>query len=301
MMRIRGSVVSSLRRYSYSPSVGFNKHELRRQAKKHGIELHFPEEGVQTKKRSLALLVGWAESRQKAMAKFAAIYTKEGIPCLSIAPGIHHMWFTSMGNKLTSHLITSLDMATPTGTADEPVNLVMHLFSGACYTVFPKLVEEVAKPDGLFNTKIKPGCIIFDSAPTLFCRESGIQAAKLVYKQGGFNYLTYSASRLVGVAVNAVREGRKCSDLASGLQSPLLAVPQLYLYSKADSVCRSEWVESVIMGQREKGRETESFRWEDSEHVQHFIKHPDEYENQVVQFLEKHLIGRKKPNSTTQS
>ena len=165
----------------------------------------------------------------------------------------------------------------------------MHLFSGAGNTVFPKLVEEVAKPNGLLNTKIKPSCIIFDSAPALFSHKSGMQAARLLYQQGGFNYLAYSASRLIGGTVNAFIGSRKRSELTSALQSPLLAVPQLYLYSTADSVCRSEWVESVITGQREKGRETESFRWEDSEHVRHFIQHPDEYENQVVQFLEKHL------------
>ena len=304
MLRIRhniqGNVVSSLRRYSFSPSVGFNKDEFRRQVKKHGIELHFPEEGVQAKVRSLALLVGWAESRQKIMAKFATIYTKQGIPCLSVAPGIHYMWFTSVGNKLTSHLITSLDMATP--IAEEPVNLVMHLFSGAGHTVFPKLVEEVSKPGGLLNTKIKPGCIIFDSAPTLFSQKSGMQAAKLLYKQGGYNYLTYSASRLIGGTMNAFIGSRKRSELTSALQSPLLAVPQLYLYSTADSVCRSEWVESVMTDQRGMGRETESVRWEDSEHVRHFIQHPDEYENQVVQFLKKHLNSNdrgKKPKSTT--
>ena len=286
MMRIRRTV-ASFRRHSFPSSVGFNKDELQQRVKKYGFELHFPEEGVQARVRSLAVLVGWAESRQKAMAKFAAIYTKQGVPCLSVAPGIHYMWFTSIGNKLTSHLITSLDMATP--PADEPVNLVMHIFSGGGYTVFPKLVEEIANPNGLLNTKIKPGCIIFDSGPTLFSKKSGMQAAKLLYKQGGFNYLTYTASRLIGGTVNAFIGSRKRSELTNALQSPLLAVPQLYLYSTADSVCRSAWVESVMRDQRGKGRETESFRWEDSEHVRHFIQHPEEYENQVVQFLGKHL------------
>ena len=278
--------IVSFQRYSSSLAVSFDRNELQERVKKRGIELHFPEEGA-TVKGSLALLVGWAESRQKAMAKFAAIYTQQGIPCLTIAPQIQSMWFTSVGNKLTSRLIRALDLATPLG--GQPVNLVMHLFSGGGQTVFPKLMEEVAKPNGLFNTKIKPRCIIFDSGPTRFSYESGMQAAKLLYQQGGFNYATYTASKLIGGTVNILVGSRKRSELSNALDSPLLAIPQLYLFSSADSVCRSEWVESVMVEQRRKGRTVESFMWKDSEHVRHLIQHPEDYERQVVQFLGKYF------------
>ena len=243
---------------------------------------------MQVKKRSLALLVGWAESRQKALSKFAAIYTKQGIPCLTIPCPITTMWFTSIGSKLTNNLLTSLDVATPLD--DHPINLAMHIFSGGGTVVFPRLLEELAKPSGLLTTKIRPKCIVFDSGPTVFSYKSWMAAAKLVYKQGGFNFLTYSASWLARSTVNLLIGSRKRSELATALDSPLLNVPQLYLYSTADSVCDSEWVEKVIAEQREKGRTVESYSWQDSEHVRHLAEHPEQYKELVVDFLRKHFL-----------
>ena len=279
--------LASCRLYS-SLSVGFNRYELQERIKKSSIELHFPQDEVQVKTHSLALLVGWAESRQKALSKFAAIYTKQGVPCLSVACPITTMWFTSVGSKLTNSLLTSLDHATPLD--NHPLNLAMHVFSGGGTAVFPRLLEELAKPYGLLTTKIRPKCVIFDSGPTVFSYKSGTAAARLVYKQGGFNFLTYSASRLAGSLVNLFIGSRKRSELATALDSPLLNMPQLYLYSTADSVCSSKWVERVMEEQREKGRTVESYSWQDSEHVRHLAEHPQQYEELVVGFLRKQFL-----------
>ena len=287
MLKVRGNV-ASFRLYSSSLCVGFNRNELQEGIKKSSIEFHFPQDEVQVKKRSLALLVGWAESRQKALSKFAGIYTKQGIPCLTIACPITTMWFTSIGSKLTNNLLTSLDVATPLD--DHPINLAMHIFSGGGIAVFPRLLEELAKPSGLLTTKIRPKCIVFDSGPTVFSYKSGTAAARLVYKQGGFNFLTYSASRLVGSTVNLFVGSRKHSELMTALASPFLNVPQLYLYSTADSVCNSEWVEKIMAEQTEKGRTVESYSWQDSEHVRHLAEHPEQYEELVVGFLRKHFL-----------
>ena len=282
-MKIRVCLFSFRR---YSSSLSFGNELLQERVSKLGFNLHLPEKGAETQ-RSLALLVGWAESRQKAMAKFAPLYTKQGIPCLTVAPRIWSVWFTSVGNKLTTNLLTALDEATPPG--DRPLNLVLHIFSGGGTAVFPKLVEDIADPRGLLATKIRPRCVIFDSGPSRFSLQSGREAAKLVYKQGGFNYVAYTASVLVGATVNGVIGARKRSELRNALDSSLLDLPQLFLYSKADTVCRSEWVERVMREQREKGRNVKSYHWEDSLHVRHLLQHPEEYEKQVVDFVKKHV------------
>ena len=102
MIKIRGNF-TLFRLYSSSLSVGFNRYELQERIKKSGIQLHFPQDDVQVKTRSLALIVGWAESRQKPLSKFAAIYTKQGIPCLSMACPITTIWFTSLGKFKQAH------------------------------------------------------------------------------------------------------------------------------------------------------------------------------------------------------
>ena len=289
MLRVRAArLVSFLfQRYNSSISSGFNRKELQDRVKRFGVDLHYPEDGVQIKPRTLALLVGWAESRQKIMAKFAPIYTKQGIPCLTVAPRIWTMWFTSLGNKLTSQLLTSLDLATPPG--GPPIDLALHIFSGGGTAMFPRLVDDLTRPNGVLHAKIRPKCVIFDSGPSNFSYETGFAAARLIYKQGGFNYPTYVALKAAGGTVQFFIGSKKRSELTSGLESPLLDVPQLYLYSKADTVCRSKWVEQVMEEQKRRGREVESFQWENSEHVRHFIEYPEQYEKLVVDYISKHL------------
>lgn len=286
MLRIRASLVT-FQRYSSSLPLSFNINELQDRVKRIGVDLHCPEDGVPIRPRTLALLVGWAESRQRAVAKFASLYTKQGIPCLTVASRIWTMWFTSLGNKLTNQLIASLDSATPPDEA--PIDLVLHIFSGGGSIVYPKLVEDFKEPSGILRTKVRPKCVIFDSGPSKFSQESGIAAARLVYKQGGFNFPMYVASLVVGSTTDFFIGSRKRSELTSALESPLLDVPQLYLYSKADSVCRSRWVEQVMEEQRRRGREVESYQWEDSEHVRHFIQYPEQYEKLLSEYLSRHL------------
>ena len=278
--------IATFLRYSSSLSIGCNRNELRERVRKFGFELHLPQEGLQIKTRSLALLVGWAESRQRALSKFATIYTKQGIPCLTVACPVSTLWFTSVGSKLVGNVVTLLDVDTP---SDDHIDLAVHIFSGGGSAVFPGLLKEFAKPKGVLN-KIQPSIFIFDSGPVKFSYESGMAAARLLYKQGGSNFFTYSASVLVGNIVNLFIGSRKQSELDTALNSQLLNVPQLYLYSTADSVCSSEWVEKVMAEQLEKGRIVESFNWEDSEHVRHLAEHPEKYEQLVVDFLKKHFL-----------
>ena len=132
--------------------------------------------------------------------------------------------------------------------------------------------------------------LFFDSGPVKFNHESGMAAAKLINNQGGSNRFTYSASVLVGSIVNRFIGSKKRSELDTALNSQLLNVPQLYLYSTADSVCSSEWVEKVMEEQTEKGRTVRSFSWNDSEHVRHLAEHQEKYEQLVVGFLKKHAL-----------
>lgn len=110
-------------------------------------------------------------------------------------------------------------------------------------------------------------------------------ASDLARAQGGYDPLTYHAARAAGRLSEWLVGRKKRAELQQALASPLLALPQLYLHSKADPVSRPEWVREVMAGQRERGREVRARCWEDSTHVQHFLRHPGEYRAEVDQLL----------------
>ena len=275
---------------SGTESSGFTEEELQRlksNARKIGSQLHPPaaEEpsprGV-SGKRPITLLVGWAASNLKVVGKYSTIYTKLGIPCLCVAPGILKIWSTKLGNSFTQNILHALDTS-----LNKPCSLLLHVCSGGGTAVFPTFTEQQSDSSSLLQTKTRPACVIFDSGPSNFSYESGTAAAKLLYKQGAYNLFTYSIATGVGILTNKLVGTRKRSELSSALESKLLDIPQLYLHSEVDAVSPPSWVKAVIDKQAEMGRDVSSHCWPDSEHVRHYLKHPDQYEREVVSFLKK--------------
>lgn len=269
---------------------GFTKEELQRlksSARKIGSQLHLPapEElaprGV-SGKRPITLLVGWAASNLKVVGKYSTIYTKLGIPCLCVAPGILKIWSTKFGNAFTQNILHALDTS-----LKKPCSLVLHICSGGGTAIFPTFTEQHSDSSSLIWTKTHPACVIFDSGPSNFSYESGTAAAKLMYKQGAYNLFTYSIASGVGILTNRLVGTRKRSELSSALESGLLDMPQLYLHSAVDTVSPPSWVKAIVDKQVEKGRDVSSHCWPDSEHVRHYLRHPDQYEREVVSFLKK--------------
>ena len=153
--------------------------------------------------------------------------------------------------------------------------------------MLPKLSEDHASSSSLIRTKFPPACVVFDSGPADFSYESGTAAAKHMYEQGGLNLVTYWMAASVGIMTEKLVGTRKRDELRQALDSPLLDIPQLFLYSEVDTVSRFPYVEDVIARQRSKGRNVINFHWKDSLHVRHFITHPTEYTEKVTAFLKK--------------
>ena len=252
-------------------------------------QLHLPpaeEEGenspsLQPVKPAIALMMGWIGSNIRSLRHFAPVYTSLGIPVLCCAPSLWSVWLTSQGNKITSRILQTLDEG-----IDESSSLILHIFSGAGYVVFPKLSEEASK-ESLLTRKLIPTCTVFDSGPTDFSFKSGTSGAKLKYKQGGYNFISYVSANTVGTAINLLIGARKRSERKQALRSKLFDIPQLYLHSDNDPVCPPEWVAGVMGEQRALGREVGERCWGDASHVRLLRDHPQEYAREVADFLKK--------------
>ena len=62
-------------------------------------------------------------------------------------------------------------------------------------------------------------------------------------------------------------------------------VPQLLLYSRADDVVSHEDVEAFATARSSLGVTVVTHSWDDSAHVQHLRKYPEEYKDAVHSFL----------------
>lgn len=229
----------------------------------------------------LVVMVGWAESRQSALSKYAGLYTGLGLPCVTIAPSVTLSWFSTLGNRVTRQLLSLLDHS-----LEQPVSVLYHIFSGGGTVVFPQLLAEHETPGSPPHSKLHPAGVVFDSGPALFSREAGLAASRLVYQQGGFNFLTHTLASMTGVLVDlAVGWKRRREHRAALEHQHLLQVPQLYLHSEKDLVFPLDQAREVMEDQRRRGRQVTSHCWPDTEHVRHFMEHPDKYKQKVVDFL----------------
>lgn len=287
--RATRKVVCSVRAFSS----GFGESELRalsvsRHGKATKVYLPSPDlllvpggTGGHEQRRLLVVMVGWALSRHNTLSKYASIYTELGIPCIALATPVQWMWFTTLGSKAMRNTLRLLDHS-----MQLPVSILLHIFSGGGTAVLPQLMEEHANPNSPFPSKLRPAGVVFDSAPVLFSRKAGLAASKLFYKQGGTNVLSYSLVNMVGILTDLAFGSRKRREGETALAHPqLLQMPQLYLYSENDSVNPLERTKMVMEGQREKGRDVTGKCWMDTEHVRHYTKHPEEYSEQIADFV----------------
>jgi hypothetical protein len=239
-------------------------------------------EGQIQRKRALALLVGWTAGSPRAVAKYAEPYAKVGIPAVCIAPSFLHVWITALGSRLSRSLLRGLDQS-----LEEPVSLVLQTFSAGSGVVFPVLVSDFESRERELTKKLNPACAVFDSGPYLFSYENGMVGAKIVYEKGGFSFPVYLATVCGGTSLNAVIGPRKRREMDTSLRSPLLDVPQLYLYSEIDPVTKPSHVRKVMLDQQAMGREVQSHCWQDTEHVRHYVRDPVTYEHHIHSLLKK--------------
>ena len=143
--------------------------------------------------RSIAILVGWASATLRPLTKCAPPYTKVGIPVVCIPSSVLHIWSVSLRRNVIHYLLKSIDRS-----LNEPVSLILHMFSmGAC-VVLPEIVYDFESTDRKLTRKLNPACAVYDSGPVILSYRSGVAALKQLYQQGAYNYPTYIGALITG-------------------------------------------------------------------------------------------------------
>lgn len=229
-------------------------------------------------RRVIAILVGWTSATLRPVVKHARPYTNVGIPAVCVAPSLFQVWSTNLSSRVTRSVLQSLDES-----LNGPVSLVLHVFSSGPGVLFPLFISDFESTERKLTRKLNPSCVVFDSGPAQFTYDAGVAAARILYR----SYPTFLAAVCAGITVDAFVGKKKRAEWTGILQSPLLDIPQLYLYSEADTVARPSQVEKVMLDQQAMGREVSSHRWKEGQHVRHYVGDPDTYEHHVHTLLRK--------------
>ena len=230
-----------------------------------------------TEHQVLPVLFGWALSGHKALAKYAAVYNELGLPAVCVTPSLPSLWFSGLGYIYTAKIFQTISK-----NVTMPTSIVLHLFSGAPSVALPFVTTNLPS-----NLRLQ--AVIFDSL-VLFREHAGIAAAKQALDLGAMNLASYYVAVGVGKTVHTLLGKEKREQDEESRKHPTMDVPQLFLYSEADSVAKHEEVEEVIDEQIKFKRLVEKFQWKDSSHVRHLIKYPEEYRSNISTFLRKYNV-----------
>ena len=229
---------------------------------------------VEHSESTLIVMVGWIMGKQKHLAKYAQLYNDLGYPTLTLEPSIFHFWDILSSSTYTTKVTRLLD-------DNFRGSIALHLPSGSANVILPTFAQNAAS---FKNIELKG--LVFDCGPALFSYESGTAAAKTLYKGGGMSTLSYLSANAVGITVEKLKGAKIRRETEIALRTPVLSVPQLYLYSDSDPVVPPERVQRVMEEQRELGRpHVEGVLFEGAPHVRLALSQPDLYRNKIESFL----------------
>lgn len=248
-------------------------------------------------KRPVACLFGWVGAPEKALRKYASLYTRRGVDVIALMLRPAHVAMpVSRARAACSGIVDALSQD---DTSSRP--LIIHGFSAGAYMYGNLLLELDARgAAGLALSQRICGCV-WDSPVDLDGVPFGLSRAVMDGSKPGSSEGSVS-QRLLQATLEAylhpsgpMREYYQASSdamhgktFAAGFSSPL-AVPSAFIYSEADTVTRVQDIETVCSEWRAAGSDVEVAVFEGTKHVMHMLADPARYEAVVGRVLEKGL------------
>lgn len=220
--------------------------------------------------------------------------------------------------RLQGLVETMADEFFESGYGEHPI--LFHVFSnGGCYVLlrflqyFQKRRQQASSPSGVGDVDLRG--LVFDSSPA---RSDGWTRAQAFTEAMYGNYRPWIKKLLagaLGVVFSIWNWYRATISWIRGLPSPTsthpyvalskldLRCPMLFLYSKADSICKYHYIESFMEKQRRRGVQVSrgdlampiwsrlrpfqvtQVRFDNSPHCQHQRFYSNEYNEAVKNFL----------------
>ncbi|XP_005111442.1 transmembrane protein 53-B [Aplysia californica] len=228
--------------------------------------------------RPLILLFGWMLAKQKHLNKYGNMYHSKGFDVLSLKMRPGQVLIPQRAQDTVEHLLSVLE---DSSLAQKP--LMVHGFSVGGYMygeMLVKLRQQRARWQGICDRMTGQ---IFDSPVDYEGIAPGFSRV-LVKNRLGQKLLLNTLEGYLKLFQKPITRHYLASSQA--FHDNNLRLPSLMLYSRADPIGVDTRIELVIKKWKAAGIPVMSRCWESSPHVSHFHRHPDEYVEAVLGFLD---------------
>lgn len=269
-----------------------------------------PPAGVAPKPLTVVLL-GWAGSRHRHLAKYAGLLNNSGYCTLAaICPqsaifsptvGATRRFATALLERLctasardSSIIIdgsSSGDGRPHAGgssagaAASLPQRFAVYAFSnGGCFPL--EQMDHLIRSDPRFASLAdRAAGVVFDSAP---CYLHALVGARALGEGRGplLRALAFLLFLLVVAIMRVLSPGRPQAYWRNMVDLSIGGGKELYLYSTDDPLCDPVKLDALIEERRRRGHAVSARRWERSQHVGHLLCHPKEYIRLLRGFLD---------------
>ncbi|XP_059481534.1 transmembrane protein 53 [Neocloeon triangulifer] len=228
----------------------------------------------------LVVMLPWLMSQNKHIAKYANFYLKIGFEVLTCRLTPWQLLWPAKGSQVVANdLLHFLDV----NTRDRPI--LIHGFSVGGYLWGEVL--SIAQADEARFKPVMNNIVghIWDSAADMQDIPDGLPAA--VFPR---NMMLQNAFRkYVKYHMRTFYDGATCHYIRSSqmYHSSMVRTPALFLVSKRDPIGKPESNLKVAENWEALGIDVRFKVWNDSHHVGHFRKYPEEYIAEVAAFLAK--------------
>ncbi|XP_065345899.1 transmembrane protein 53 [Cloeon dipterum] len=228
----------------------------------------------------LVIMLPWLMSQNKHIAKYANFYLKIGFEVLACRITPWQLLWPAKGSQVVANdLLHFLDA----NTRERP--MLIHGFSVGGY-LWGELLSLVQKDEARYKPMLSNIVgHIWDSAADMQDIPDGLPSA--VFPR---NMMLQTAFRkYVRYHMRTFYEGATQHYIRSSqmYHSSMVRTPALFLVSKRDPIGKPESNMKVAENWQALGIDVRFKVWDDSHHVGHFQKYPDEYIAEVASFLAK--------------
>ena len=238
--------------------------------------------------RPIVVILGWNSSRGKHLKKYSKIFEARNFDSICVPANPLNTFFRA-GTKVKKISLHILDLLVELNCQRRPVFL--YAFSNGGCAMFFHIMEALSYPTEPFYRGLPVVGTIFDSCPInpdinslKATKESVVDMVKSPILK---SLVWYSFTVFVPPVIYFNSTVKR---FMSDLTQSSLTCQQLIFYSKTDRFAPYQDIDSYAQARRDKGVNVISKCWDNSEHVNHYREHTDEYLSELNSFIDKCLI-----------
>ncbi|XP_060806199.1 uncharacterized protein LOC106136566 [Amyelois transitella] len=220
--------------------------------------------------KPICVMINWLLARQKHVMKYATLYLEQGFDVVSVSCTPWQLMWPLKGSQLVAR-----DAIRLMAENDNGQPLVVHGFSVGGYIMGEMCVEVMKDKERLQPAMDRVVAQVWDSAADISELTIGVPAAVFpknrIMQKTLRAYMEYHLKTFHEAAtIHYIRSSQM-------FHTNLCRAPALFLLSKSDPVGAESSNKSVHDSWVKMGVKCTWKCWDRSPHVQHYIKHPQEY------------------------